>query len=39
MGVLRLAICVTGVYATFLLWAIAQERRELAARLFARLAP
>jgi hypothetical protein len=26
--VLRLAICVSGVYATFLLWAIAQERRE-----------
>ena len=29
MGVLRLAVCVSGVYATFLLWAIAQERREL----------
>ena len=28
MGVLRLAVCVSGVYATFLLWAIAQERRE-----------
>jgi len=26
MGVLRLGICIGGVYATFLLWAIAQER-------------
>jgi hypothetical protein len=28
MGVLRLGICIGGVYSTFLLWAIAQERRE-----------
>jgi hypothetical protein len=28
MGVLRLGICVSGIYATFLLWAIAHERRE-----------
>lgn len=27
MGVLRLGICVGGVYAAFLLWAIAQEKR------------
>ncbi|OWZ32868.1 solute carrier family 35 (UDP-galactose transporter), member B1 [Cryptococcus neoformans AD2-60a] len=26
MGVLRLAVCISGVYAAFLLWAIAQER-------------
>ncbi|OCF33109.1 solute carrier family 35 (UDP-galactose transporter), member B1 [Kwoniella heveanensis BCC8398] len=26
MGVIRLAVCVSGVYAAFLLWAIAQER-------------
>ncbi|KAL7418935.1 UDP-galactose transporter [Cryptotrichosporon argae] len=26
MGVVRLAVCVSGVYAAFLLWAIAQER-------------
>ncbi|OCF71436.1 solute carrier family 35 (UDP-galactose transporter), member B1 [Kwoniella mangroviensis CBS 8886] len=26
MGVLRLGICISGVYAAFLLWAIAQER-------------
>ncbi|WWD22854.1 hypothetical protein CI109_107348 [Kwoniella shandongensis] len=26
MGVLRLGVCVSGVYAAFLLWAIAQER-------------
>jgi UDP-galactose transporter B1 len=29
IGAVRLAICVSGVYATFLLWAIAHERREL----------
>jgi hypothetical protein len=28
MGVLRLGICIGGVYSTFLLWAIAQERRK-----------
>lgn len=28
MSLARLLICVVGVYATFLLWAIAQERRE-----------
>ena len=28
MGLLRLAVCVSGVYAAFLLWAVAQERRE-----------
>ena len=28
MGVLRLGICVGGVYAAFLLWAIAQEKRQ-----------
>lgn len=28
MGLLRLAVCVSGVYAAFLFWAIAQERRE-----------
>ncbi|WVQ82913.1 hypothetical protein IAT38_005049 [Cryptococcus sp. DSM 104549] len=26
MGVIRLGVCITGVYAAFLLWAIAQER-------------
>lgn len=26
MGVIRLGICIGGVYAAFLLWAIAQER-------------
>ncbi|OXB37865.1 solute carrier family 35 (UDP-galactose transporter), member B1, partial [Cryptococcus neoformans] len=26
MGVVRLAVCISGVYAAFLLWAIAQER-------------
>ncbi|KAK8844595.1 hypothetical protein IAR55_006442 [Kwoniella newhampshirensis] len=26
MGVLRLGVCISGVYAAFLLWAIAQER-------------
>ncbi|GMK56391.1 hypothetical protein CspeluHIS016_0302310 [Cutaneotrichosporon spelunceum] len=26
MGLLRLAVCISGVYAAFLLWAIAQER-------------
>ncbi|EIW68083.1 hypothetical protein TREMEDRAFT_32877 [Tremella mesenterica DSM 1558] len=26
MGLLRLVVCITGVYAAFLLWAIAQER-------------
>ena len=30
MGLVRLVVCVSGVYATFLLWAIAQERRESA---------
>jgi hypothetical protein len=28
MGVVRLGICVSGVYTAFLFWAIAQERRE-----------
>lgn len=32
MGLLRLSICISGVYATFLLWAIAQERREFTVR-------
>lgn len=28
MGVVRLGVCVSGVYTAFLFWAIAQERRE-----------